>query len=139
MAHAVEMIDGVAQMAYAGDVPWHGLGTPVSNDLTPMQMQQKAGLDWEVQKVPSFIEIDGQKIKTGQESLVRLSDNKVLLLQMAKYLSGNNFMDRKTIQEMVIQLAEYSITKEELETDKSLGFYSNCFNELMGERAMFVF
>jgi|TARA_R110002153_G_scaffold46792_2_gene132141 phage/plasmid-like protein (TIGR03299 family) len=78
MAHELEFVDGVAQMAYAGDTPWHGLGTPVSNDLTPLQMQQKAGLDWEVQKVPSFIEIDGQKIKTGQESLVRLSDNKVL-------------------------------------------------------------
>ena len=71
MAHEVEFVDGVAQMAYAGDVPWHGLGTPVSNDLTPVQMMQKAGLDWEVEKVPSFIEINGEKIKSGQESLVR--------------------------------------------------------------------
>ena len=50
MAHEVEMIDGVAQMAYAGDKPWHGLGVEVSNDLTPAQMQKKAGLDWEVRK-----------------------------------------------------------------------------------------
>ena len=48
MAHEVEIVDGVAQMAYAGELPWHGLGVPVSNDLTPMQMMQKAGLDWEV-------------------------------------------------------------------------------------------
>ena len=45
MAHEVEMIDGVAQMAYAGAKPWHGLGVEVSNDLTPAQMQKKAGLD----------------------------------------------------------------------------------------------
>ena len=44
MAHQVET------MAYAGEVPWHGLGVPVSNDLTPQQMQQKAGLDWTVEK-----------------------------------------------------------------------------------------
>jgi hypothetical protein len=50
MAHNVEMIDGVAQMAYAGEVPWHGLGTAVSNDLTPQQIQEKAGLDWTVDK-----------------------------------------------------------------------------------------
>ena len=44
MAHEVET------MAYAGELPWHGLGTKVSNDLTPFQMQQKAGLDWVVYK-----------------------------------------------------------------------------------------
>ena len=39
MAHLVET------MAYAGEVPWHGLGVPVSNDLTPTQMMQKAELE----------------------------------------------------------------------------------------------
>ena len=42
MAHMVET------MAYAGEVPWHGLGVKVSNDLTPQQMMDKAGLNWEV-------------------------------------------------------------------------------------------
>jgi len=78
MAHEVEMIDGVAQMAYAGDKPWHGLGVEVSNDLTPAQMMKKAGLDWTVEKVNSFIEVDGERIPTGQQSLVRSSDNKIL-------------------------------------------------------------
>ena len=48
MSHEVET------MAYAGEVPWHGLGTPVSNDLTPNQMMVKAGLDWSVNKVPTY-------------------------------------------------------------------------------------
>jgi phage/plasmid-like protein (TIGR03299 family) len=78
MAHEVEMIDGVAQMAYAGDKPWHGLGVEVSNDLTPEQMMRKAGLDWSVEKVDSFIDVDGERIPTGQQSLVRSSDNKIL-------------------------------------------------------------
>ena len=44
MAHNVET------MAWAGEVPWHGLGTEVNNDLSPMEMREAAGLDWEVYK-----------------------------------------------------------------------------------------
>ena len=72
MAHQVET------MAYAGEVPWHGLGVPVSNDLTPAQMMQKAGLNWEVKEVESYINFDGKKIPTGQKSLVRSTDAKIL-------------------------------------------------------------
>jgi hypothetical protein len=50
MAHEVEMINGQAQLAYVGDVPWHGLGVEVRNDMTPEQMMQKAGLDWDSRK-----------------------------------------------------------------------------------------
>jgi len=78
MSHEVEMVDGVAQMAYAGDVPWHGLGTKVSPDLTPGQIMEKAGLDWEVKKYNSFIEVNKKRVRTGHQSLVRSSDNKVL-------------------------------------------------------------
>ena len=68
----------VETMAYAGELPWHGLGVPVSNDLTPAQMQQKAGLDWNVEKVDAFVNIGGQQVKTGQQALVRTSDNTIL-------------------------------------------------------------
>jgi phage/plasmid-like protein (TIGR03299 family) len=65
-------------MAYAGEVPWHGLGVPVSNDLTPAQMMQKAGLDWNVREVESFIEFDGKRMPTGLKSLVRETDGRIL-------------------------------------------------------------
>jgi len=72
MSHEVET------MAYAGQVPWHGLGVSVSDDLTPAQMMQKSGCDWKVRKVPSFVRFGGEKIKTGTEALLRESDNTVL-------------------------------------------------------------
>ena len=72
MAHEVET------MAYAGEVPWHGLGVPVSNDLTPVQMMQKAGLDWKVKEVTTYADFDGTKIPTGQKALIRTSDAKLL-------------------------------------------------------------
>lgn len=78
MSHEIEIIDGQAQFAYAGENTWHGLGTHVSNDLTPNQMMKKAGLDWTVHEVESFVEFDDQKIPTGQKSLIRSSDHKVL-------------------------------------------------------------
>ena len=44
MSHEVET------MAYANETPWHGLGTPVADTLTPKEMLQAAGLDWKVEK-----------------------------------------------------------------------------------------
>jgi phage/plasmid-like protein (TIGR03299 family) len=72
MAHMVDT------MAYAGQLPWHGLGEKVSNDLTPAQMMKKARVDWTVEEVPSFVEYNGEKIATGQKSLVRSSDSRIL-------------------------------------------------------------
>jgi phage/plasmid-like protein (TIGR03299 family) len=80
MAHAVEMINGQAQMAYreSKGLPWHGLGTPVSDDMTPREMQKAAGLDWEVEKVDTFIRYKGDNVATGQQALVRSTDGKIL-------------------------------------------------------------
>jgi phage/plasmid-like protein (TIGR03299 family) len=80
MAHALEMINGEAQMAYrlTSGVPWHGLGTPVDDDMTPIEMMKAAGLDWTVRKVESFVEVNGDKIPTGQQALIRETDGKIL-------------------------------------------------------------
>ena len=72
MAHMVET------MAYAGNVPWHGLGTKVPADLSPAQMLEKAGLDWTVEKTPAFANIDGKKVSVGWSALTRSSDNSIL-------------------------------------------------------------
>lgn len=48
MAHLVET------MAYAGEVPWHGLGVKVDDNLSPHEMMKAAGLDWTVSKRPGY-------------------------------------------------------------------------------------
>jgi len=78
MAHEIEEINGKAQMAYAGDVPWHGLGTKVPADLTPAQMLEAAGLNWNVTKVPAYATIAGQSVAIGQSALVRSLDDSIL-------------------------------------------------------------
>jgi phage/plasmid-like protein (TIGR03299 family) len=76
MAHELEMVNGKAQMAYAGEVPWHGLGTKVPEDLTPAQMMKAAGLDWSVKKAPLMF--NGNQVAGDKMALYRESDNKFL-------------------------------------------------------------
>ena len=78
MAHELEFVNGQAQMAYTGDLPWHGLGVKVSNDLTPDQMLKAAGLDWTVDPVELFAEVGDKRLATGHRALVRSSDQRVL-------------------------------------------------------------
>ncbi len=78
MAHELELVNGVAQMAYAGQTPWHGLGKQVPSDLTPEQMLQAAGLDWKVYTAPVYAEVAGKRIDLPKQVLVRDRDHKVL-------------------------------------------------------------
>jgi len=78
MAHNLEMVNGKAQMAYAGETPWHGLGTAVSNDISVDDMLVKSGLDWNVYSTDTFYELNGKMVKTGKKALVRDMDGKFL-------------------------------------------------------------
>ena len=73
------MVAAVETMAYNKvERPWHGLGVPVNDDLTPRQMLEAAGLDWEVELVPNFATYKGKKIKVETSTLFRESDGKIL-------------------------------------------------------------
>lgn len=86
MAHAIEMVNGKAQMAYVGDLPWHGLGTKLPQGVSPDQMMKAAGLDWEVEKRPmSYPSATGELLDTNRFCLVRKTDDKLLTTNM----SGN--------------------------------------------------
>ena len=66
----------VETMAYAGELPWHGLGVKVIDDLSPEQMMQKAGVDWSVEK-QDLITSGGSTV-SNKQALVRSSDGSVL-------------------------------------------------------------
>ena len=72
MAHLVET------MAYSGETPWHGLGKSVPADLSPAQMLEAADLNWTVDKIPAFAEINGNQVYTGKDALVRSTDGRIL-------------------------------------------------------------
>jgi phage/plasmid-like protein (TIGR03299 family) len=85
MAHLVET------MAYANEVPWHGLGKPVHPNMTPLEMMDAAGLNWTVSKRPAYFpdkancwNLNDPRSEAGLVHatenffLVRDSDNKML-------------------------------------------------------------
>lgn len=74
MAHEVET------MAYANQVPWHGLGANVSDDLTPEEFAEAAGLNWRLDLKPLRAVIDDKTTVEvpGRFALVRDTDNRVM-------------------------------------------------------------
>jgi phage/plasmid-like protein (TIGR03299 family) len=68
------MVALVETMAYAGAVPWHGLGERVADNLSPQEMLVAAGLDWEVALAPTFAELNGEMVEMQRKALYRKSD-----------------------------------------------------------------
>jgi phage/plasmid-like protein (TIGR03299 family) len=69
----------VETMFYSRETPWHGLGTRVEEALTSSEAIEKAGLDWEVNPMPMFININGKPVEVPNVvANVRSSDNSVL-------------------------------------------------------------
>lgn len=50
MAHELDMSNGRANMAFAGDTPWHGLGQPMTEDAPLEIWRVEAGMDWEIKE-----------------------------------------------------------------------------------------
>lgn len=78
----------VETMMYAGETPWHGIGTKVEAELTSGEAIVKAGLDWTVSKrklaAVGVGEVDGYK------ALVRDSDNSILSIMGDGYVPLQN-------------------------------------------------
>lgn len=82
MAHEVE------QMAYAGAVPWHGLGNKVDSTMPLEVWQKEAGLDWEVEMRPShYWSIKNGRFMTHKDrfSLVRNTDEHPMCIVSNRY------------------------------------------------------
>ncbi len=71
MAHLIET------MAYANEVPWHGLGNNINADSTIEEWQRQSGLDWTVSKRPvrfGDFDWDTSGLKTFKDKFVLARD-----------------------------------------------------------------
>lgn len=98
MAHAIDMSNGRANMAYAkgrryefansGDIskPWHGLGFAIDPDASIDDWRRAAGLDWEIRKGELRYETDDGELLEGgdlRRSVLYRSDTKAPLSIMS--------------------------------------------------------
>lgn len=81
MAHEVE------SMAYANQVPWHGLGANIADSATPAEFLKAAKLDWRVEMKPLLADLgNGETCKVpGRYALVRDKDNRIMTVAGAAW------------------------------------------------------
>jgi hypothetical protein len=89
MPHELATTNGRTAMMYAGDVPWHGLGTRLHEPATAREAIEAAGLDYlaELKRIQTT---DGTPVP--QRKAVVRSDTKDILGVVGKaYLPVQNF------------------------------------------------
>lgn len=89
MAHQIAVNKlGQAQIAYAGDTPWHGLGTKMDGLQTVPDMLKAAHLDWTVGLEDLFL-ADGTRVDSHR-ALIRQDDRAQLSVVTKKYFPIQN-------------------------------------------------
>ncbi len=84
--HNVETLFYTSNEANNRFVPWHGLGVAVENAPTSADAIRLAGLDWEVQQQPIFIDRNGSSIEIpNYKANIRSSDDKALGIVTDRY------------------------------------------------------
>ena len=104
----------INSMAYAGEVPWHGLGARLQKRMTTQEALEKGGLDWEVELKELRTESDAGQFDNKLEehrAVVRKDNSSVLGVVGTSYVPLQNkeafsffdhaITDRKAIFETV--------------------------------------
>lgn len=96
MAHEVET------MAYAHEVPWHGLGTKVSDDLNSTEFLEEAGLNWKVNLHPLKAQVGDELVDVpGRFALIRGTDHRIMTVTGSSWQPFQNSDALQFMQEYV--------------------------------------
>lgn len=75
MTAAVTITNNVAEMAYIGEKPWHGLGNQLTRDASIDQWIKDAGMEWTIQSTPVLYQAGGASRTMGNHVVLHRSDN----------------------------------------------------------------
>ena len=86
MAHEIDTSNSRANIAYAGEKPWHGLGFQIRPDASIDEWRAAAGLDWQIKKGSMHMQTeDGELLDASilNRSILYRSDTKAPLSVMS--------------------------------------------------------
>lgn len=76
MAHLIDMSNYRANIAFVGEVPWHGLGSKLNPGTSFDVWLKEAGLDWEAKKARIAFQDEEGQVHAGTSEVVYRSDTK---------------------------------------------------------------
>jgi phage/plasmid-like protein (TIGR03299 family) len=70
MAHMLATHNGKVSMVYAGSVPWHKLGEPITDTKNVLDAMSQANMDLDLVEIPLFYDRDGRRYPSGSKSII---------------------------------------------------------------------
>ena len=105
MAHEISEESGRAEIAYAGETPWHGLGTRVEGLQTSAAMLAAAGLEWMVGKRPLLVDLGNSNTQQidSHEAIYRQDTGRVLGIATTRYAPIQNAQAADIVDALVAE------------------------------------
>jgi len=77
MAHEISFnAAGMAEMAYVGELPWHGLGQELQKNASIETWQKQAGMGWVIKQTPvRYVVADGEAEMFPNQTVLYRGDN----------------------------------------------------------------
>jgi phage/plasmid-like protein (TIGR03299 family) len=87
MAHELtQRADGFTEMAFVGELPWHGLGQELAEGADMETWRKAAGMDWTIQSAPvQYVSASAYNQFNGQNVLYRNDNNLPLSIVSDRY------------------------------------------------------
>jgi phage/plasmid-like protein (TIGR03299 family) len=84
MSAEIDMTNDRANIAFVGEVPWHGLGQELTEDASIETWKKEAGMDWKIEESPVLVG-NTQVQFDGKKALYRGDTNTPLSIVSEKY------------------------------------------------------
>lgn len=84
MAHELDFSTGEAAIAYRGELPWHGLGYQITEDMSLDDMREAARLNWSVERAPIEYHFQNEIKTMANRSVLYRSDTGEALSVMSE-------------------------------------------------------
>lgn len=84
MAHEIDMSNNRANMAFVGEIPWHGLGQELTEDADLNTWKVEAGMNWKIEESPVLVGAT-QFAFEGKKALFRGDTNAPLSIVSDRY------------------------------------------------------